>query len=245
MSEQQNAKGELLPANLPAQIVELLARPKLVELPENPVGKIADLLKARYPGYRWIDVPEIVRVDEARAVLGTDSYHLPREHIHFIDSERFLRYDTTVPLLIAARNGASPMRVATTGQVYRNQTPGPTHDQSFHQLELLLMDTRDKLDPWPFMGQTLHVVSDLLPGRNTMIEPVTFPGCARAWEIAVDVHGNWVVVLSWGIYADAVVQYLGCDPKSHSAFGLGFGLERMAALHFGYDDIRKLAAARV
>jgi phenylalanyl-tRNA synthetase alpha subunit len=78
-----------------------------------------------------------------------------------------------------------------------------------------------------------------------MIETVGFPECSRAWDISVDVEGKWVVVLSWGIYSDAVIRYLGGDPTRHLAFGLGYGLERMAALHFGYDDIRKLESARV
>jgi phenylalanyl-tRNA synthetase alpha subunit len=41
------------------------------------------------------------------------------------------------------------------------------------------------------------------------------------------------------------VRHLGADPATHSAFGLDFGLERLAALHFGLDDIRKLAAINV
>jgi len=245
MSEQQNTGGASLPFNLPDRVVELLARPKLVDLPENPVGKMAEILKARYPGFQWLDVPEVVEVEKAREVLGAEAHPLPREHIHFVDEDRFLRYDTTLPLLIAAKNAGSPKRAAATGQVYRNQKPSPTHDQSFHQLELLIWDLSEKLDPWAFMGETLHVVADLLPGRNTMIEEVTFPGCKRAWKIAADVEGKWVTMLSWGIYSDAVVKHLGSDPRRHSAFGLGFGLERMAALHFGYDDIRKLASARV
>jgi phenylalanyl-tRNA synthetase alpha subunit len=61
----------------------------------------------------------------------------------------------------------------------------------------------------------------------------------------VQVDGKPLVVLSWGIYTDAIIRHLGGDPAVHTAFGLGFGLERMAALHFGYDDIRKLSAARV
>ncbi len=40
MTEQQNTKGLSLPPNLPSQVIELLARPKLIDLPENPVGRI-------------------------------------------------------------------------------------------------------------------------------------------------------------------------------------------------------------
>jgi RNA polymerase sigma-70 factor (ECF subfamily) len=245
MSEQQNIGGVSLPANMPAQVVELLARPKLVDLPENPVGKIAEILKARYAGHQWIDVPETVEVEEARRVTGNDRFDLPRDMMHFVDPNQFLRYDITLPMLIAAKNCGVPARLIATGQVYRNQTPNPMREQSFHQLEILILDSRDALDPWAFMGETLHVIADLLPGRDTMIESVDFPDSSRAWEISARADGNWVSVLAWGIYTDAVVKHLGGDPARHRAFGLGYGLERMAALHFGYDDIRKLATARV
>jgi RNA polymerase sigma factor (sigma-70 family) len=245
MSEQQYAENQPMPTNMPARIVELLAKPKLTDLPENPVGRMTQLLRARYADYRSIEVPEIVEVDEARRVIGSDLQDVPKEFIHFIDSGRFLRYDTTLPLLIAGKNIGAPARLAATGQVYRNQTPSPTRNQSFHQLELLILDASDTLNPWAFMGHTLGVVAELLPNRNMMIETVGFPECSRAWDISVDVEGKWVVVLSWGIYSDAVIRYLGGDPTRHLAFGLGYGLERMAALHFGYDDIRKLESARV
>src|SRR5580698_8006096 len=109
---------------------------------------MTELLRARCPDYRSIEVPEIVEVDEARRVIGSDLQDVPKEFIHFVDSGKFLRYDTTLPLLIAAKNIGAPARLAATGQVYRNQTPSPTRNQSFHQLELLVLDAADALNSW-------------------------------------------------------------------------------------------------
>jgi phenylalanyl-tRNA synthetase alpha subunit len=95
------------------------------------------------------------------------------------------------------------------------------------------------------MGQTLHIISDLLPGRNISIEEVKYPTCSRAWEIAVDLDGKTVCVLALGLYTDAIIKHLGGDPRKNTALGIGYGLERMAAIHFGYDDIRKLPSAKV
>jgi RNA polymerase sigma-70 factor (ECF subfamily) len=245
MNEQQNVNDTSIPATLPAAVIELLARPKLIDLPENPVGRIADVLKARYCDYRLVDVPEVVEVEQARNIVGREPYYFSTDWIHFVNPHQFLRYDTTLPLLIAARNVGAPARLMAIAQVYRNQTPAPTRDQSFHQFELLVLDEAKALDPWAFMGETLHCVADLFPARSVTIEPFEYPECSQAWEIAVDVSGKPVVVLSWGIYTDAVVRHLAGDPARHTAFGLSFGLERIAALHFGYDDIRKLAAARL
>lgn len=245
MNEQQNLGGASVPPTLPATVVELLARPKLIDLPENPVGRIADWLKSRYSSYRLVDVPEVVDVEQARNIVGREPYYFSTDWIHFLNPHQFLRYDTTLPLLIAARNVGAPARLAAVAQVYRNQSPTPTRDQSFHQFELLVLDDNKALDPWAFMGETLHCVTDLLPARGVIIEPFEFPECSQAWEIAIDVSGKPIVVLSWGIYTDAVVRHLGGDPARHSAFGLCFGIERIAALHFGYDDIRKLASVQL
>jgi RNA polymerase sigma-70 factor (ECF subfamily) len=245
MNEKHQVGHASLATNMPAKVVELLARPKLTDLPENPIGAITELLNARYAEYRMVDVPEIIDVEDARAAIGSSPHHLEDEFIHRVDGGRFLRYDMTVPLLIAAKNIGSPVRIGAVGQVYRRQTPTPMRDESFHQFEVLAMDSLDTMNPWAFMGQTLQVAAELLPGRNTKIEPVNYPSCNRAWEISVEVDGRWIVVLSWGVYSEKVVCFLGGDPAICSAFGLGFGLERMAAIHFGYDDIRKLSAANV
>jgi phenylalanyl-tRNA synthetase alpha subunit len=47
------------------------------------------------------------------------------------------------------------------------------------------------------------------------------------------------------VFADRIVEHLGGDPARHTAIGVGYGLERLAMLRFGIDDIRKVEAARV
>ena len=51
--------------------------------------------------------------------------------------------------------------------------------------------------------------------------------------------------MAWGEYADWVVRAVGADPVGQIAMGAGFGLERVAALRYGIDDLRKMASARV
>ena len=243
--EMSERRPETLPADLSQQVVDLLARPNLIDLPDNPVGRMTEMLLARYPGYRLIDVPEVIDSAAALRLIDADADYLPADAIHAVGPGRVLRYDMTLPLLTAAAGIGPATRVASAGPVYRNETPGPTRDQAFHQLELLAVEDRSAVDPWVVMGRTLHVVSDLLPGRTVTIEEVKYPACTRAWEVAVHVDGKPVCVLAWGLYTPHVVRHLGGDPDRHAAVGVGFGLERMAAIHFDYDDIRMLSAGRV
>jgi RNA polymerase sigma-70 factor (ECF subfamily) len=196
MAEHATAAAFPLPPNVPAHVGELLARPRLIDFPENPVGRVADLLRSRYAAFTPIDVAEVIDLPRARKIIGPDPHHLPAEHIHFLNGEQFLRYDLTLPLLIAAENRGAPLRLCTTGQVYRNQCPSPMRDQSFHQFEILLLDETAALDPWAFMGATLHALADLLPTRSPRIDRIEFPACTRAWEISVTTDRGDLTVLS-------------------------------------------------
>jgi RNA polymerase sigma-70 factor, ECF subfamily len=233
------------PAGIPAKILELLARPKLVDLPENPVGVVMDMLRQQWREYAWQDVPEIVNLQEARQELGHDPVYVTQASLHCIDEQRILRFDLTVPLLMWARRRGAPLRVITAGKVYRNDDPSSTRLQVFHQLELLVLAEKSQLDAWSFAGSALKAVDALLPNAAQRIGPADYPICSRAWELGVEKDGAFVEIAGGGVYGPDIVRFLGGDPDRQTACGLAFGLERVAALKFGYDDLRKLEEARV
>jgi phenylalanyl-tRNA synthetase alpha subunit len=47
------------------------------------------------------------------------------------------------------------------------------------------------------------------------------------------------------VFTDTIVRHLGANPATHTAVGIGWGLERLAMLRYGIDDIRKIGVARV
>ena len=58
-------------------------------------------------------------------------------------------------------------------------------------------------------------------------------------------HGAPTEVLAWGFFKDEIVAHVGGDPSRHAAVGVGCGLERLAMLRYGIDDIRKIDVASV
>ena len=102
-----------------------------------------------------------------------------------------------------------------------------------------------RIDPWDFAGRVLRSVEALVPGAITRIAPTKYPMCRKAWELEVEHHGRSLESLAWGIYTDAIVRYLGADPARHMAIGLGYGLERLAAIRYDIDDIRRVELAKV
>src|SRR5579872_1606537 len=242
MAKERGVDSAAAAARLPGKIVDLLASPRLTDIPENPVGRVLRQLCDSYPEFTEVPLPEIV--DVAQAIVKDAMYVKPSE-LHHVDASRILRYDLTLPLLLTVRYEGQPIRVWSSGKTYRVCEADATHLEAFHQLEALWLDDREKLDPWRLTGRVLESVDRALPGRAVKIVPVQYPMCSRAWELEVEENGDWVEVLAWGVFTDRIIAHLGADPARHVAMGVGYGLERFAMLRYGIDDIRKIDVARV
>jgi RNA polymerase sigma factor (sigma-70 family) len=245
VSEQRDIHPDDIRPDFPATVVELLARPKLTDLPENPVGTILELLRNVYSDFRTVDPPEIVDFAKARQTIGDDALYIDAGELHHLDDRRILRYDLTLPLLLSVRYEGLPLRILTAGKAYRRGQIDATHLEAFHQAEILCVDAKARLDPWRVTGQVMRSTDVLLPGRVVRISPTQYPMCSQAWELAVEDDGRWSEVLAWGVFTDKIVRYLGGDPDLHTAVGVGYGLERIAMLRYGIDDIRKIERAQV
>ncbi len=242
MDEQRILKTQPTLGELPAKIAELLAQPRLVDIPENPVAVVAALLRTAFPGYSEIELPEDFDLGIAQSRLGGDAVYVDRSKLQYIRAEHVLRYDLTLPLLLSVRWQGSPQRLTASGKTYRREVVSATHLEAFHQLELFAIDERAELEPWDFAGRILSAIDRVLPRAELRVTPTEYPMCRRAWSLDVLRGTEWFELLAWGEYADWVLRGIGADPERHSALGAGVGLERLAALKYGIDDIRKMAS---
>ena len=244
VAEQRGIHPDELRSEFPGKIVELLARPRLTDLPENPVGRILELLRSVYVGFDEIQLPEIIDFTDAMQHVG-EAFYVGQEELHRVDERRILRYDLTLPLLLTVRYEGQPLRLWSAGKTYRLGRLDATHLDAFHQAEIFCLDERSRLDPWQITAQALHAVDVMLPGRAVKIVPTKYPMCSQAWELEVDDDGRWAEVMAWGVFTDKLVSHLGGDPRVHTAIGVGYGLERFAMVRYGIDDIRKIDVSRV
>ena len=245
VAEQRGIRPDELRADLPAKVVELLARPKLTDLPENPVGKVRDALRAAFPEFVDQEIPELVDLAAAKQTIASEAMYIDPVELHRIDDRRILRYDLTLPLLLTVRYAGQPLRIWTSGKAYRLCQIDAMHLEAFHQAEVLWMDERSRLDQWQMTGRVLQSIDGALPGRTVKIVPTEYSMCSQAWDLEVDDDGHWSEVLAWGVFSDRIVEHLGGDPKRHIAVGVGYGLERIAMLRYGIDDARKIDVASV
>ena len=245
MDERRALGDQAVPGDLPARILELLARPQLVDLPENPVGATLSVLLGAFTGFAPLELPEEIDLKAALARLGGDAVYIDRSALQRIDGDRILRYDLTLPLLLNVRWNGSPQRRRAAGKVYRAETESATHLEAFHQLELFAIDDRPAVDAFWLAGRILDAIDRALPRSEVRMTPTDYPMCARAWSLDVRRDDAWIELMAWGEYADWVIRAVGADPTKQIALGAGFGLERLALLRHGIDDIRKVASARV
>ena len=245
VAEQRGIRPEDIRMGLPEKVVELLARPRLTDLPENPVGRILDLLRSVYPDFADRALPEVIDLAEARQTIANDAMYVDAHELHRIGEDRILRYDLTLPLLLTVRYTGDPLRVWAAGKAYRVCQADAMHLEAFHQAEVFWLDERERLDPWHMTGRVLQSVDRLLPDRAVKVVPMEYPMCHQAWELEVEDDGRWVEALAWGIFTDRIVSHLGGDPARHIAVGVGYGLERLAMLRYGIDDARKIEVASV
>ena len=244
MTELRSVPPGEFQASFPARLVELLARPRLTELPENPVGRILEQLRSVFHDFSPVELPEVVDLESAKGIAAVAMYVDPIE-LHRVDDTRILRYDLTLPLLLHVRYAGAPLKLFAAGKAYRVCQVDATHLEAFHQAEALWLDDRSSFDPWQMTGRVLQSADRALPGRAFKMVPTEYPMCSQAWQLEVEDDGNWVEVLAWGVFNDAVVRHLGGDPARHTAVGAGYGLERLAMIRYRIDDIRKVDVASV
>lgn len=246
MAEQRGVRPEDLSPDLPARVVELLARPQLTDLPENPVGRVRELLRSVYPEFTDVALPEVIDLPDVQRSIVSDAMYIEPTELHRVDEARILRYDLTLPLLLTVRYTGDPLRLWASGKAYRLCQTDATHLEAFHQAEVMWLDDRARVDPWQITARVLQSVERVLPRRTVKIVPTQYVMCSQSWELEVEEDdGQFSEVLAWGVFTDRIVTHLGGDPARHIAVGVGYGLERLAMQRYNIDDIRKIDVASV
>ena len=245
MSEQSEVGTGHSPRDLPGRIVELLSRPQLTNLPENPVGQVTQILRRVFSQFVPAELPEFIDFAAARQSVTNDAIYVEASELHHVDDRRILRYDMTLPLLMTKRYEGQPMNLWIEGKVYRQGRLDAQHLEAFHQAEVFWLGNRQDVDAWRMTTLVLQSVDAVLPGSTVRIVPTKYAMCSQSWELEVELDGQLHEVIAWGVFTDRIVRHLGADPARHVAVGAGYGLERLAALRYGIDDIRKIDSATV
>ena len=235
-------------AQLPQRIVELLSKPDLTALPENPVGAIWEDFRREHDGFAEVDLPEKIDPVEVRRILGeAPAAGRLDDFLAGAERQQWLRRELTAPMLMAAamRDGDS-QRLIATGKCYRTEDEeSSTRLHAFHQAEVLWIG--EGLSEWSIMGPFTAFIERLSGSARLKIEQFEYSlYCDRGWQVFAQWPGSdWNSVAGWGRMRPDVVEHLGYESDRFTAVGLGLGLERLAMLRYDIADIRRMEAERI
>lgn len=206
----------------------------LFQAQDHPAREIHDSLWIRAPGGSLSEYGELVkRVKDVHE--RSWRYSWKQE----IASRLLLRSQTTaVSARIISTRPKPPMRFFTVGRVYRHDTVDATHLPEFHQL-----DGIEGYEGYSFreLLGTLKDVSERL-GLEVKFKPAYFPFTEPSVEGYVRLSGRWLELYGAGMFRPEVLEMAGVD---YPVGAWGFGIERLAAAHYGITDIRNLYTSDV
>ncbi len=225
----------------------------------HPLNKIVEEIEDIFigMGYTVAEGPE-VETD----FFNFEALNLPKNHpardmqdSFYITDEILLRTQTS-PVQIRtmkAANGKTPVKVICPGKVYRRDDDDATHSFMFHQIEGLVIGPNIRMSD--LKGTLLQFVQEMYgPQMQIRLRPSFFPFTEPSAEVDVTCaqcggsgcrmckHTGWIEILGCGMVHPKVLEYGGYDPNEVTGFAFGMGVERIALLKYGIDDIRHFYA---
>jgi phenylalanyl-tRNA synthetase alpha chain len=162
-----------------------------------------------------------------------------------------LRSQTSTVQIHAMQRRGVPVRMIAPGRVFRRDTPDPTHNPMFFQVEGLCVDRGIT------MAHLKGTVTEFLrrmfgPDTVTRFRPSYFPFTEPSAEFdfscfkckgsgcRICKNSGWIELGGSGMVHPNVLRTVGVDPQEFSGFAFGLGIDRMCALMYELDDIRLL-----
>lgn len=145
-----------------------------------------------------------------------------------------------------------PYRIIAAGKVFRNEATDMTHEAEFFQLEGLvvgedvslgnLKGTIDRFYTELFKGAEVEV--RFRPSFFPFVEPgVEVDARINGEHVPEKLRGKWIEMMGAGMVHPNVLKNAGVDPRKFQGFAFGMGLDRLAMLRWGIDDIRLMHSA--
>jgi len=204
----------------------------------------------RRMGFKVVEGPE-VELD----YYNFEALNIPADHpardmqdTFYVSDKVLLRTHTSPMEIRVMETQSPPVRIISPGKVYRRDSD-VTHTPMFHQVEGLLVD---KGVTFGDLKGTLTSFVHQMFGRETALRfrPSFFPFTEPSAEVDIQCvicrgkgcrtckNTGWIEILGSGMNDPAIYAFVGYDPEVYSGFAFGMGIERVAMLKYGIDDIQ-------
>jgi len=206
-------------------------------------------IETPYYNFEALNIPEFHPV---RDDMDTFYLELPKG----VPGPLLLRTHTSPVQIRTMEKQKPPVRVIVPGKVYRRDNPDATHSFMFHQIEGLAVDT--DITFCDFTGTIEYFVKQYFgPSVKTRFRPSYFPFTEPSVEFDVSCifcggsgsgpggatcgkckGSGWIELFGAGMVDPAVYGFVNYDAKKVSGFAFGMGMDRLAMLKYGIDDIQ-------
>ncbi len=220
----------------------------------HPITLTMDRIKRTFMrmGFEIAEGPEIENDYFNFEVLNLPKDHPARDmQDSFYFSDEFLLRTHTSPVqarMMQSQPPNTPIRMIAPGKVYRRDYDA-THSPMFHQVEGLVVDKQISLGD---LKGTLEAFLKEIFGSSVRVRlrPSFFPFTEPSAEVDVSCvicggvgcrvckQSGWLEILGSGMVHPRVLEMSGYDPELVSGFAFGMGVERIAMLYYGIDDLR-------
>jgi phenylalanyl-tRNA synthetase alpha chain len=187
-----------------------------------------------------------------------DALNIPHNHPARASQDTFytgdgfaLRSQTSTVQIHAMQRRGAPLRMIAPGRVFRRDTPDPTHNPMFFQVEGLCVDRGISMAH--LKGTVAEFLRQMFGAQTvTRFRPSYFPFTEPSAEFdfscfkcggsgcRICKQSGWIELGGSGMVHPNVLRAAGVDPDIYSGFAFGLGIDRMVALMYGLDDIRLL-----
>ncbi|WP_270840020.1 phenylalanine--tRNA ligase subunit alpha [Peptacetobacter hiranonis] len=255
-----NAKTELKKAEqakkLAEEVIDVTMPSKEFKVgKKHPITKIIDEVTDIFigMGFSIAEGPEVETVRNNFDALNAPKDHPSRDmsDTFYINNDLLLRTQTSPVQIRTMEKEDLPIKIIAPGRCFRSDSPDATHSPMFHQIELLVVGK--DITMTEFKGTLNTFVQKLFGSEtNTKFRPHNFPFTEPSAEIDVTCFKcggkgcpvckgeGWIEILGAGMVHPNVLRNCGIDPEVYSGFAAGMGVERLAMLKYGIDDIRLL-----
>lgn len=238
----QSLENAALEARLAAERIDVTLPGRNAELGGvHPVTKTMERIETffRSVGFSVAEGPEIEDDYHNFEALNIPPHH-PARAMHdtfYFDAHTLLRTHTSPVQVRTMEKQQPPIRIICPGRVYRCDYD-QTHSPMFHQVEGLLV--AEKISFADLKGTLQQFLRAFFEQEvKVRFRPSYFPFTEPSIEVDIDRgDGKWLEVLGCGMVNPKVFEYSGIDPEKYTGFAFGMGVERLAMLRYGVDDLR-------
>lgn len=220
----------------------------------HPVTRVKNQLIDIFAGmgFEVFEGPEIENDYYNFTALNTPADHPARDmqDTFYVTDEFLLRTQTSAGQIRLMEKKKPPIKMLSPGRVFRSDDDA-THSPMFHQMEGLVVDKNITLcDLQGMLDEFARVMFS--ETSKTRLRPSYFPFTEPSVEVDVSCAAcggkgcslckgtGWIEVLGAGMVNRRVLENCGVDPDEYSGFAFGMGIERIAMLKYGINNIKLL-----